>query len=110
MKAYLVNEIAPEAMERLKAHLEETFIASRLEQIYWAPLPDGLLTETQARHTGCKPHVFAVEVGTDWVKFEFLVRSLNTMHCTCPGYCTDAQREYVVGLADGILERLNIRF
>lgn len=109
MRAYLLDEITSSELAKIKVFLDTKATPSRVGEIYWVQLPDALLTAEQSRHTNCRPHVFAVELGPDWVKFEFLVRSLNTFRCSCPGYCTEKQQRFVIQFADGMLETLGIQ-
>jgi len=109
MRAYLIDEIGGQDVERLREFLKEHAIRSSLDQIFWVPVPDDLLSETQYLHVQCRPHVFAVELGPDWIKLEFFVRTLKSMRCECPAYCTPVQRDYILRFADGIIEQLHIR-
>ncbi|VBB46206.1 conserved hypothetical protein [uncultured Desulfatiglans sp.] len=109
MRAYLLDEIPSAHLERIKGFLDQNALHSRVDEIYWVQLPDDLLTAEQYSHQACRPHVFAVELGPDWVRFEFLIRSLHTMRCTCPGYCTEPQRHFVMHFADNMLKSLNIQ-
>lgn len=109
MKAYLIDEISSSDMEKINGFLRENAITSNLDQISWIRIPDDLLSDTQFEHHICQPHVFAVELGLDWVKLEFFVRSLKNIRCTCPGHCTEPQRDYVIKFAHGMIEQLGIR-
>jgi len=109
MRAYLIDEISPPDMRRIRAFLSKNAIPSQLDQIFWVRIPDDLLSPRQFEHLGCKPHVFAIELGCDWIKLEFFVRSLRTMRCDCPGYCLPSQRDYILRFAHGMLEELGIR-
>ena len=106
MKAYLIDELPADDVARIKSFLAERAARSGVEGLYWLRIPDDLLSHTQYAHEGCRPHVCAVEVGADWVKFELLVRSSTTMRCTCPGYCTDPQRRFVIDFADHMISQL----
>ncbi len=108
MRAYLIDEIPAGEMGRIKTFLGEHATQSSLDQIFWVRIPDDLLSETQFLHTQCQPHVFAVELGDNWIKLEFFVRTLKSLRCDCPAYCTPMQRDYVCRFGDGIVERLNI--
>ena len=48
-------------------------------------------------------------VGDDFVRFEFLIRSRETMRCTCIGYATRQQRDFILAFADRLVEDLAIR-
>ena len=108
MRAYLIDEIFPPDMEKIKGFLKENAIKSNLEQIFWAKIPEEFLNPIQLEHSQCRPHVFSVELGADWVKAELFVRSKITMQCTCPGYCNKQQRNYVHNFLDGMIEQLHI--
>ncbi len=86
MKAYVLDEISAEDIVNIIRFLKENTAQSTMEQIFWVKFPKDLLSPLQFRHTACQPHAFAVEVGSDWVKMEFLVRSLETMKCDCNAY------------------------
>jgi hypothetical protein len=109
MRAYLIDEIPAQGMAQIQGFLKKHAISSSLEQIFWVRIPDDLLNETQYLHTQCQPHVFAVELGQDWIKLELFVRTLKSMRCDCPSYCTPSQRDFIFRFADGIIDQLNIR-
>lgn len=108
MRAYLIDEVPVHEMEQVRDFLKKHAIRSSLDQIFWVRIPDDLLTEMQFLHTQCQPHVFAVELGVDWIKLEFFVRTLESMRCECPAYCTPTQRDYILRFGDGIIEQLKI--
>ena len=108
MKAYVLDEISAEDIVNIIRFLKENTAQSTMEQIFWVKFPEDLLSPLQFRHTACQPHAFAVEVGSDLVKMEFLVRSLETMKCDCTAYCTNTQRDYIINFADGMLDQLAI--
>ena len=108
MKAYVLDEINAENIENIIRFLKENTSQSTMEQLFWVEFPQDLLNPLQFQHTACQPHAFAIEIGQDWVKFEFLVRSLETMKCDCTAYCTNSQRDYIINFADGMLDQLNI--
>lgn len=109
MRAYLIDEIPPRQMAEIKDFLKEHAIRSSLDQVFWVQMPDDLLSETQYRHIRCRPHVFAVELGPDWIRVELFVRTLESLRCDCPSYSTPGQRDYIFRFADGIIQLLNIR-
>jgi hypothetical protein len=109
VKSYLLDEISSADVEKIENYLKNHATTSNLGGLFWQQVPDDLLSQAQTEHRDCRPHVFAVEVGPDSVRFELLVRSLTTMRCPCAGYCTDAQTGYVIRFADTMLEKLGIR-
>jgi len=108
MRTYLIDELSPSKIEKIREFLGEHAIRSSLDQIFWVRIPDDLLSEMQFQHSKCKPHVFAVELGQDWVKLELFVRTLKNMRCDCPGYCTGQQRNFILNFTDGMIEQLKI--
>ncbi len=109
MRAYLIDEISPSDIEKISGFLKEAGISSGLDGLFWVRLPEDLLSGEQFQHRHCRPHVFAVELGSDFVKLELFVRSLKNMRCTCPGLCTDRQVRYIFDFAHGMIEQLGIR-
>jgi hypothetical protein len=109
MRAYLIDEIQPEHMQRIKDFLENNTLQSNLDKIAWVKIPDDILSEIQLEHRNCQPHVFAVERGLDWVKLEFFVRTLTNMGCKCIGYCTPPQMNYVIKFAHRMIEQAGIK-
>ncbi len=109
MRAYLIDEVSTRDMQKITEFLGQHAMSSSLSKIFWVRIPDDLLSPAQYAHTECKPHVFAVEIGDHWVKLEFYVRSLKSMRCTCPGYCTEGQRNYIIHFAHNMIDHLGIR-
>lgn len=108
MRAYLIDELPPSKIKEIRGFLKKNAISSSLDQIFWVRIPDDLLNETQFQHRMCQPHVFAVELGLDWLKLELFVRSLKTMRCDCPGYCTPVQKDFIFNFADEMIAQLNL--
>lgn len=109
MRAYLIDEISPSDMEKISQYLKKAATSSSLEKVYWLQIPDDLLNETQFAHQQCRPHVFAVELGWVWMKLEFFSRSLKGMRCSCQGYCTKPQMDYIIRFAHEMLKNLGIK-
>ncbi len=109
MRSYLLDEISPSDLKKINSFLEENAVRSSLNQLFWIKMPEDILSEIQFQHRHCQPHVFAVELGREWIKLEFYVRSLTNMRCTCPGYGTRQQREFIINFAHTMIERLDIR-
>lgn len=109
MKAYLIDEIGNQDMEKIKGFLAHHALKSGMDGIFWVKVPSDLLSESQHQHEACQPHVFAVELGLGFVKLEFYIRSLVNMRCTCPGLSTPDQRDFILRFADGMVSRLQIR-
>jgi len=108
MRGYLIDELCSSDIKKINTFLDENAIRSNLDQLYWVIIPEDLLSGIQFEHRDCQPHAVAIELGEDWVKLEFLVRSMENMQCTCPGYCTKQQQDFIINFAVGMLEQLDI--
>lgn len=108
MKSYYIDEISEKDMQVIGENLKIEGFSSPLEKIFWIPLPEELLSPEQSEHKKCQPHVFSIELGKCWIKAELFVRSLKNMRCTCPGYCEEGQREYVISFVENLIARLGI--
>ena len=93
----------------MRGFLQENAGKSDLDSLYWGRLPQDLLSETQYMHSDCQPHVFAIELGEDWIKLELFIRSLAGMNCDCQGYCTSQQRSFIMNFVDRALKDLHIK-
>ncbi len=109
MRSYLIDEISPSHMEKIMTFLKENSAASHLEGLFWVHIPEDLLDRTQFQHRTCRPHAFAVEVGENWVKLEFLIRSLNNMNCVCQGYGSKQQIDFIIRYAHNLIKHLGVK-
>jgi hypothetical protein len=109
MRAYLMDEISSSDMKRISEFMEQHAIRSGIEGLFWVEIPPDLLTEVQKQHVGCQPHVFAVELGSDWIKCEFFVRNLRDLRCHCSLYSNPEQRNYIIDYAHRVIESLAVR-
>ena len=109
MKQYVIDELRPKDYETIKAYMEENFSSSKVAGIYWIPLDQKILTNVQAGHTDCHPLCFAVDLEQNQMSFELLVRTINKMRCSCMGYATKKQRNWIIEFADSIFEKLKIK-
>jgi hypothetical protein len=109
MRFYLIDEISKPHMEKIHAYLMKYAMRSGIEKLLWVKIPDDLLTDVQVQHKDCQPHVFAVELGTDWIKLELFARSLKGFRCRCSSYCSSSQRDFILNYADRLIEVLEIQ-
>ena len=109
MRAYLIDEISASDMKKITLFLKENSAQSSLDAIFWVEIPEKLLTRWQVEHRNCKPHVFAIETGDNWVKAEFFVRSLKSMQCECQNYSSPGQMEFILKFVHGMIDTLSIR-
>ncbi|MCD6185564.1 MAG: hypothetical protein J7K84_07235 [Deltaproteobacteria bacterium] len=108
MKQYRIDEFRLAEYPKIKKYFDDNFSFSDLGGLYWIPLDDNLLTDVQAAHAECQPFFFAVELEETSISFELLVRTKSRIRCDCIGYATEAQRNWLVRLADSIFNKLDI--
>lgn len=109
MRHYFADEISRGDIEKIRNFLNENTFPSSIEGLYWVHLTEDLLDDVQYDHKGCWPHCFAVELGKNSVKFEFLIRSRTSYKCSCCKYANPVQRDFIINFAEGMIEKLNIR-
>ncbi len=109
MRQYLLDEIRRDDLSRIRDYLNEHAGASGLEDVWWVDLAEDLLSPEQFSHPEHHPFRFAVELGDKFVRFEFLIRSRETMRCSCIGYATRPQRDFILAFADRLVEDLALR-
>lgn len=109
MRQYVIDEISLNDIKTISDYLKIAARESPLPGLFWVDLPEDLLTPLQYGHQDCKPFCFSIETGEDFVKFEFLVRSRQTLRCDCNGYANKAQRDFILNFADKMLSEKQIR-
>ena len=109
MKQYVIDELRPKDHEAIKGYMEKNYSASDMDGIYWIPLEQDILTRIQKEHTDCQPFYFAVDLEPNRIAFEMLIRTQKRMRCSCMGYATENQRNWLMGLADSIFDQLGIK-
>jgi hypothetical protein len=108
MKQYVVDQLRELDYNQIQDHLNETAEHTPIEGIYWAPIPVDLYSQIQLEHTQCQPYYFAISLDMNQLSSELLIRSRQTLRCSCIGYATPQQREYIIRFTDKILERFQI--
>ncbi len=108
MKQYVIDEIRYQDYEKIKVCLDETFDSSGLDGLYWLPLDETLLSETQAAHPQCAPFFMSLELTEDRLAGELLVRTRNRVRCDCIQYADKRQRDWLIETMDAMFERLGI--
>jgi len=109
MRYYLIDEISRADIDKINDFLNHSAMRSELEKLFWIKIPRDLLSEVQYQHVQCGPHVFAVELGNDWIKIEFFIRNLMDLQCTCQDYCTSQQKDFLMNFAQKMIEDLGIK-
>ena len=108
MKYYLVDEIQLSDMEKIAEFLGKNTIESNIGNVFWVEVPKDLLNDIQYTHIACAPHVIAVELDRNSIKFEFFIRSMATLNCQCQVYSDRQQRDFILNYADKMLNTLGI--
>ncbi len=110
MRQYVVDELKGADVERIRDWLAERADLSGVADLYWVNFQADMLTKTQFEHKDCQPHCFAVDLGKDSVKFEFLVRSRLNYRCRlCQVYASPQQRQFILDFADRLVSDLALR-
>lgn len=109
MRQLLIDDLSREERANIENYLKRTLQPSIVKDIFWLVLPDDLLGAAQQGHGACGPFRLGVEMGKDSVSFELLVRSETNLHCSCIGYATKLQRDFVLSFVDQLLAEEKIR-
>ena len=109
MKQYVIDELRPDDYQRIKGYLEGRFGASGLGGIYWVPLDPRLYSDIQKEHTECQPFYFALDLNSNRLACELLIRTQNRMRCQCMGYASVEQRNWLMDLVDACFVELEIK-
>ena len=108
MRQYQIDDLRLEDHEKLSAWLEKNCESGGVDGVYWVPLASHLLTEEQQAHKACHPLCFSLVLNEDRLAGELLVRTRMKMSCTCMGYATEAQRNWLIHMMDAMLDELGI--
>jgi hypothetical protein len=109
MKQYVIDQLNVSEYEKILDYLDKNAEKTVMGGIYRLEIPKEHSTPTQLEHTECQPHYFAVNLTLKRVAFELLIRSQPKIRCNCIAYATPQQRDYIIQLADNMMEQLNIR-
>jgi hypothetical protein len=109
MRQYVLDELPKKEMERLRDYLQTQTLPSGMEKIFWLELPPDLLAPVQWEHRACGPHYLAIELGKEFIKFEFLVRARNRFRCDCVQYANPAQENFLIQFAHALIEKLDLK-
>ncbi len=108
MKQYVIDGLRPNDHKKLKQILDSRFGPAALGIIYWVEIEKSLLSPTQKDHQDCSPHWFTLELESDRLSCELLVRIKKNIRCDCMGYATPQQREWLMDTIDAMLDELKI--
>ena len=115
MRQYRIEDLYPDALQRIEKALDERGLRGGLEGIYYLPVPPEHLTDIQRQHLDeCGPFFLALETTlppgskTGCVQMELLVRARNKMRCDCLCYALPALREHMIDYLDDFIRQLDI--
>jgi hypothetical protein len=108
MKQYVVDELRPDDFRKLKAYLDKNFAAPGFDGLYWLPLDEAVYAHVQQSHHDCRPFYFALELTSQRLVCELLVRTNNRIRCDCIQYATESQRNWLMAVVDSFFDRLEI--
>lgn len=108
MRQYVIDEISFLERDNLDSYLKRSLRAAAMEGVFFLAIPPDLLGPAQQDHADCAPFCSTVILERDAVRFELLIRSAATMHCSCIAYATPEQRRFIVDFADRMLAEEHI--
>ncbi|WP_291323615.1 hypothetical protein [Desulfonatronospira sp.] len=109
MRSYMIQDIKPADIHKITSHLQETGYKNPLDGLFWLPLPRSLWASDQEEHSHqCGPYYLALELGPDWLRLEFLVRSEQRLRCDCIKYADSRQREAMMEFLDQLIRNRDI--
>ncbi len=108
MQAFVVDKLTQEELKRLREAVSNFAHPGALDDIFWIPIPEHLLTPIQAAHKECQPLFFAIEFGENFISFEFLARTHHRVRCDCISPATPQQKVYLLEIAKKIFQTANV--
>jgi len=109
MRQYVIDQLSREERANIENYLKRTLQPGPVAGVFWIEVPQDLLSEDQRRHDECAPFFLGVELTAEAVCFELLVRSQTNLHCSCIAYASAAQRDFVLRIADKMVQEELIR-
>jgi len=109
MRAYTVDELYDEDVAKIGECLARKGWSGPVTGMYYVPIPDDLLGPEQREHSeSCGPFFLPLEIGDNWVRLEFLVRSRQILRCSCVAYANSRLREDMINGLDNLIKSLDI--
>ncbi len=111
MRMYTIEQLTEADTEGLRTYLDDMDLRSSIEDVYWLPVPESLLTPIQSEHREkCGPYCMALEVENQAVRLELLIRGLGCISCRCLSFASVDLRNLMIAYLEDILSELKIRF
>jgi len=109
MRAYTIDELYSEDVARIEQTLTRKGWTGAIKGIYYMPIAEEFLGPEQREHgSSCGPFFLPLEVGDNWVRLEFLVRSRKILRCSCVAYANPKLREEMINTLDNLIKSLDI--
>lgn len=108
MRQYVVDELRADDYRKLKDYLDANYAAPGFEGLYWLPLDRQLYEDVQKNHSDCQPFYFALELTSERLACEMLVRTNNRVRCQCIQYATENQLNWLIQVVDAFFDHLGI--
>lgn len=109
MRQYVVDELHHDEIEKIREYLEGKCDPSGLGNILWLNIPEEYLSDEQKSHKECTPHVVGIEFMENAVSFEMLIRSRKKMRCSCIGYASSEQRDFILNFVDEMIRETGLK-
>lgn len=111
MRTYTIDQLEEADIAAINARLLNMDLQAGLEGIYWLPVPKNMLTDVQQKHADkCGPYCLALEVGSNSVHMELLVRGMGRITCQCVAFASQELRNHMIEYLEGMLTDLGISF
>jgi hypothetical protein len=108
MKQYVIDELRAADYEKIKSYLDAHVGFSSLEGLYRIYLTEKQLSQIQQTHLNCQPFYFALELDRHQLSCELLVRSAKIIRCSCIGYASKEQHNWLINWIDTMLNEIEI--
>lgn len=111
MRTYTIDQLEESDIASINARLLNLELQAGLEGVYWLPVPASLLTQSQAEHFDqCGPYCLALEVESNAVHLELLVRGMGRITCECLCFASEKLRNHMITYLEDTLTDLKIKF
>jgi len=111
MRTYTIGQLAEDNIAAINSRLLDLELQAGLEGVYWLPVPKDMLTPMQAEHVEhCGPYCLALDVETNAVHLELLVRGMGRISCACVAFASETLRNHMIAYLEDMLQELRITF
>ncbi len=109
MRTYRIDDLQNDECQRLVERFHELECNADIEDLYWLPVPQSMLSDIQKEHQEtCAPYVMALEIIPGALSLEMLVRSRTKLRCDCVHYASPELQIHMITYLHELLEELDI--